>query len=394
MSLLALIVDDEAPARAELRYLLEQVGDVHVVGEAASVREALALASRVEYDVVFCDISMPELSGIDAAREIAAWPRRPKVVFVTAHEDYAVQAFSVDAFDYVLKPVSEERLARTVQRLRSALRNEPVKSAGPELAKVPVDPPRRDAAARPRRGLLRRGRRRLQPHRDLRRALLLDAVDARARGPAALGALLPHPPLVPGEPAEGGVAGAGGAGPLAGAAGGSGRHDARGGAAPDEGAQAAPRPALRTGFGERPSSSRGVVRPMVETMTTTASLLSRPGRLRGRGRGSISARLVRVFVFTIAMAGVTAGIGAYELHVGAERTTEHVPHGRRRARTACATRTRASSRRRTRTTRRPSRSTAKDYNDLRQEASDKMDEAIGGMRQYEAIAPASQKAAV
>jgi DNA-binding LytR/AlgR family response regulator len=138
LSLLALIVDDEAPARAELRYLLEQVGDVLVVGEAASVREALALASRVEYDVVFCDISMPELSGIDAAREIAAWPRRPKVVFVTAHEDYAVQAFSVDAFDYVLKPVSEERLARTVQRLRSALRNEPVKGSGPELAKVPV----------------------------------------------------------------------------------------------------------------------------------------------------------------------------------------------------------------------------------------------------------------
>src|SRR5262249_35107710 len=107
-------------------------------GETASVREALALASRVEYDVVFCDISMPELSGIDAAREIAAWPRRPKVVFVTAHEDYAVQAFSVDAFDYLLKPVSEERLARTVQRLRSALRNEPVKSSGPDLAKVPV----------------------------------------------------------------------------------------------------------------------------------------------------------------------------------------------------------------------------------------------------------------
>ena len=138
MSILALIVDDEAPARAELRYLLEQVEDVSVVGEAASVREALALASRVDYDVVFCDISMPELSGIDAAREIAAWPKRPRVVFVTAHEDYAVQAFSVDAFDYLLMPVSEERLARTVQRLRSALRAEPVRSAGPELAKVPV----------------------------------------------------------------------------------------------------------------------------------------------------------------------------------------------------------------------------------------------------------------
>jgi DNA-binding NarL/FixJ family response regulator len=72
VSLLALIVDDEAPARAELRYLLERADDVEVVGEAASVREALALAARVEYDVVFCDISMPELTGIDAARELAS----------------------------------------------------------------------------------------------------------------------------------------------------------------------------------------------------------------------------------------------------------------------------------------------------------------------------------
>jgi DNA-binding LytR/AlgR family response regulator len=137
MSLLALIVDDEAPARAELRYLLERTGDVEVVGEAASVREALALAARLDYDVVFCDISMPELTGIDAAREIQSWPKRPHVVFVTAHQDYAVQAFSVDAFDYLLKPVAEERLAQTVERLRSALRGTPERARG-ELAKVAV----------------------------------------------------------------------------------------------------------------------------------------------------------------------------------------------------------------------------------------------------------------
>jgi two-component system response regulator LytT len=138
MSLLALIVDDEAPARAELRYLLERSGEVEVVGEAASVGEALALASRVDYDVVFCDISMPGLTGIDAAREIAAWPKRPLVVFVTAHDDYAVQAFSVDAFDYLLKPVDEERLARTIERLRAVRRDEPDRTATPGLSKVPV----------------------------------------------------------------------------------------------------------------------------------------------------------------------------------------------------------------------------------------------------------------
>ena len=137
MSLLALIVDDEAPARAELRYLLERIGDVEVVGEAASVREALALAARLDYDVVFCDISMPELTGIDAAREIMSWPKRPHVVFVTAHQDYAVQAFSVDAFDYLLKPVAEDRLAQTVERLRSSLRGTPER-AGKALAKVAV----------------------------------------------------------------------------------------------------------------------------------------------------------------------------------------------------------------------------------------------------------------
>ncbi len=138
MSLLALIVDDEAPARAELRYLLERADGVEVVGEAASVREALALAARLDYDVVFCDISMPELTGIDAARELASWPTSPLVVFVTAHQDYAVQAYSVDAFDYLLKPVSEERLGRTVARLQAARRGQPARHSGPPLTKVPV----------------------------------------------------------------------------------------------------------------------------------------------------------------------------------------------------------------------------------------------------------------
>src|SRR6478735_6219480 len=116
----------------------ERLEDVDVVGEAASVREALALAARLDYDVVFCDISMPELTGIDAAREIMSWPKRPYVVFVTAHQDYAVQAFSVDAFDYLLKPVAEDRLAQTVERLRSALRGAPERAARGELAKVAV----------------------------------------------------------------------------------------------------------------------------------------------------------------------------------------------------------------------------------------------------------------
>jgi DNA-binding LytR/AlgR family response regulator len=138
VTLLALIVDDEAPARAELRFLLERQDGVEVVGEAASVREALALASNVAYDVVFLDINMPELSGMDAAREISLWPKRPAVVFVTAHDDHAIQAFSVDAVDYLLKPVSEDRLQRCVQRVASLRRGEGTRRTAPELARVPV----------------------------------------------------------------------------------------------------------------------------------------------------------------------------------------------------------------------------------------------------------------
>ncbi len=137
MTLLALIVDDEAPARAELRYLLENGGQVEVVGEAASVREALALASRLDYDVVFLDINMPDLSGMDAAHQMSTWPKRPAVVFVTAHDDHAIQAFSVDAVDYLLKPVSEERLVRCVQRLLTVREGAP-RRAGPELSRVAV----------------------------------------------------------------------------------------------------------------------------------------------------------------------------------------------------------------------------------------------------------------
>ena len=239
MSLLALIVDDEAPARAELRFLLERIEDVEVVGEAASVREALALAARLDYDVVFCDISMPELTGIDAAREIMSWPKRPHVVFVTAHQDYAVQAFSVDAFDYLLKPVAEDRLAQTVERLRSALRGAPERAARGELAKVAVSAAARRSCSTTTRSTSCSPRATTRASRPTTSATS-DAVAARARGCAAAGALLPHPPLVDRQPPEGDRARAELAGPLDPAALGRRGDDARGRAPPDASAQAAP----------------------------------------------------------------------------------------------------------------------------------------------------------
>jgi DNA-binding LytR/AlgR family response regulator len=133
VSIRALIVDDEAPARGELRYLLAAHPEVEVVGEAATATEALALASEVRYDVVFLDVEMPGMTGLDAARLVLDRRERPAVVFVTAHERYAVDAFAVEAFDYLVKPVEPERLARVVERLTQARRRD-----APPVEKIPV----------------------------------------------------------------------------------------------------------------------------------------------------------------------------------------------------------------------------------------------------------------
>jgi two-component system, LytTR family, response regulator len=129
----ALLVDDEAPARSELRYLLAAHPEVHVVGEAASAPEALELARDLRYDVVFLDVEMPGLSGVQAAPLVHERRDPPAVVFVTAHAEYAVDAFAVEAFDYLLKPVDPERLARVVERLRERT----MENAAP-VEKVPV----------------------------------------------------------------------------------------------------------------------------------------------------------------------------------------------------------------------------------------------------------------
>jgi DNA-binding LytR/AlgR family response regulator len=129
----ALLVDDEEPARSELRYLLGAFDDVAVAGEAASTAEAVECAAVIEFDVVFLDVEMPGLSGVGAAPLVRDRADPPAVVFVTAHAEYAVDAFAVEAFDYLLKPVDPERLARVVERLRERTRENAVR-----LEKIPV----------------------------------------------------------------------------------------------------------------------------------------------------------------------------------------------------------------------------------------------------------------
>ncbi|MBI3101239.1 MAG: response regulator [Burkholderiales bacterium] len=123
-----LIVDDEAPARARLQRLLQAFAEVQVVGQARDGHEALQMVASLRPDVVLLDVQMPGLNGLDVA---ASLPEpAPTLVFVTAYDHYAAQAFDTDAVDYLLKPVEPERLARTVDRLRAQL-NAPRRGTAP-----------------------------------------------------------------------------------------------------------------------------------------------------------------------------------------------------------------------------------------------------------------------
>ncbi|HEY7634578.1 MAG TPA: response regulator transcription factor [Gemmatimonadales bacterium] len=120
----ALIVDDEPLARARLRALLAKHADMQVVGECVEGSEAIAAIERIHPEVVFLDIQMTETSGLDVAASLEREPR-PALVFITAHERYALEAFGARALDYLLKPFEEERFLATLQRVRtwtSALR--------------------------------------------------------------------------------------------------------------------------------------------------------------------------------------------------------------------------------------------------------------------------------
>jgi serine phosphatase RsbU (regulator of sigma subunit) len=119
LTIRAMIVDDEPPARVRLRHLLEAAGGVSVVGETGSAAEARDLVRDRRPDVVFLDIEMPEMQGTTLA---ASLPEpRPFVVFATAYDHYAIDAFGCEATDYLLKPVTRGRLAATLERIRQRL---------------------------------------------------------------------------------------------------------------------------------------------------------------------------------------------------------------------------------------------------------------------------------
>lgn len=128
-----LIVDDEAPARNRLRQLIEDGGEHDVVGEAGNGHDALKESAKHAPDVVLLDIRMPGLNGIETAHHLNALESPPAVVFTTAYDEYAVEAFEANAIGYVLKPVRRERLDQAMKqaaRLGSATLGEVSRSAG------------------------------------------------------------------------------------------------------------------------------------------------------------------------------------------------------------------------------------------------------------------------
>ncbi len=111
-----LIVDDEPLAVERMQVICAKIGKLQVVGTASDGAQALRLVDALQPDLILLDMTMPEVDGISVAKALAKKGQRPAVIFVTAHDNYAVEAFDLDAVDYVLKPVKPERLERAVAR--------------------------------------------------------------------------------------------------------------------------------------------------------------------------------------------------------------------------------------------------------------------------------------
>lgn len=133
----AMIVDDEAPARSELRYLLEETGRVEEIVEASSARDAVEKLMEGRPDVLFLDISMPKTNGVQLAEALYKLKNPPAVVFVTAYSEYALDAFDVDAVDYLMKPVETKRLDRALDKVIMRMRR--TSKATTPSERIPVE---------------------------------------------------------------------------------------------------------------------------------------------------------------------------------------------------------------------------------------------------------------
>ncbi|ACB75610.1 LytR/AlgR family response regulator transcription factor [Opitutus terrae] len=131
----ALIVDDEPLARERLQRLLQRQNTVELAGECGDGPDALATIERERPDIVFLDVQMPGCSGLDVANQLPA-TARPAIIFVTAHERFAVEAFAARAVDYLLKPFDEERLHQAVERALELLQSRQAREVETRLESI------------------------------------------------------------------------------------------------------------------------------------------------------------------------------------------------------------------------------------------------------------------
>ena len=132
MLLTTLLVDDEPLAREGLRMLLSLDPEISAIHEAKDGREAVAAIRNARPDLVFLDVQMPEMDGFSVVNEVGA-EQMPAVVFVTAHDQYAIQAFEINAIDYLLKPVTEERFAQALGRAKLRINLRPADEASRQI---------------------------------------------------------------------------------------------------------------------------------------------------------------------------------------------------------------------------------------------------------------------
>ena len=121
MSVKTLIVDDDEKERIVIRYLLEQFKDIKIVGEAVHGLEALMICQEKKVDVVFLDISMPEMDGLVTTAKLMEMKEPPLIVFITAQTGMAVTAFELGAVDYIVKPIEQSRIEKTIQRIKKRI---------------------------------------------------------------------------------------------------------------------------------------------------------------------------------------------------------------------------------------------------------------------------------
>lgn len=143
-----LVVDDEMLARDELKYLLYRTKEVDIIDEADSVEEALEKLMESKPDLVFLDIQLSDDNGFEIANILKKMKKPPAIVFATAYDQYAIQAFEVDALDYILKPFDEERIVQTIKKFKKRKQHEmeekqevhaPDVSSGMKRLALPID---------------------------------------------------------------------------------------------------------------------------------------------------------------------------------------------------------------------------------------------------------------